>query len=1065
MATNTNKKLKRANPATIQDKFLVGYQGWFTCAGDGEPVYPGHHGWLHWFNEPIPCGGRPNTDLWPEVSSYDSDELFDAPGLPGAQLFSSRHPKTVQRHFHWMAEHGVDGVFLQRFAGQCDTAPGGESEGGRGMIRIRDEVGDLVRAASEEEDRVWAIMYDVSGVPPDRIQRILEQDWHHLLHDRRILTSPSYLHERGSPVLALWGFGMSDAHHTPGLVTAIMRSLRAMTPGGLYIYAGTPSNWRTLDGDMSRDEAWSDVWLGEVDAISPWTIGRYNGERERFNEQQGRRVDYMPVVLPGGSGYNLSEGKWGFNDIKRNGGRFLWKQVFHAKRLGVRTIYGAMWDEYDEGTAFMPVVSKKRNLPRSDKWRFMALDEDGYDLPPDWYMRICGFAAEGLRSERMIHESFPSKELDDYWATRPKYEEEIVSPSASGSGNGGGGGYDEWVKTQPTTDGDEPPPPPYSLEAEETPAESPPASAPVVSTTTFVTAPAPTVSTTAPISASSSTTTVDVPTPTSDVRHPSTASVAGALNRPHQPSSPGFLGAGPASVGLDGRQSPGSSLAGRHSPGSPSFLGAGPSTVGGSGSQPSSPGFMGSQPSSPGFMGPRVASPGVMGSQPSSPGFAGYGNPNRIDAVDSMADDFARQNLARTSSVASGYGQPPSSLPYAAPAISGYTAPAPGASSYMPPEASGHNPSFRPTYTPPSASPYPPVNSSSYGPTSLYENSSFTPSGPPSVPSGTRPISPPTGSGRIGITPPPVHPASSMHSSGYTTGAHPPPPVHPAMAKRPSTASLPGGRPGSAGGGSGRLGSVPGGPPPPLPNSHRPSTANSMRPPPLPGHHPPSNLPHHPSYDAPYGPPRPGSSSPYEISRPGSSSPYEPGVNAPYEPPRPPSSSPQWPPSEWGQPPNTAQYATYSRPQNMSPSPNPHMMPLPSSPGMPQPGAGGYPQEPFGGSTYAPQPPFGGGPPQMYGSGGYDAPYAPPTPQPYGGGGGYYPSYGPGGGEERASRGRSIPHSLSRLIPTLRIIRERLCVSWAGFAASPTTRGSGGWWFCEFAVYGDGDECVGECGG
>ncbi len=34
----------------------------------------------------------------------------------------------------------------------------------------------------------------------------------------------------------------------------------------------------------------------------------------------------------------------------------------------------------------MPVVSKKRNLPRSDKWRFMALDEDGYDLPPDWYV-------------------------------------------------------------------------------------------------------------------------------------------------------------------------------------------------------------------------------------------------------------------------------------------------------------------------------------------------------------------------------------------------------------------------------------------------------------------------------------------------------------------------------------------------------------------------------------------------------------------------------------------------------------------------------------------------------
>lgn len=39
---------------------------------------------------------------------------------------------------------------------------------------------------------------------------------------------------------------------------------------------------------------------------------------------------------------------------------------------------------YDEGTAFMPVVENKRMLPESDKYPFMALDEDGYDLPSDW---------------------------------------------------------------------------------------------------------------------------------------------------------------------------------------------------------------------------------------------------------------------------------------------------------------------------------------------------------------------------------------------------------------------------------------------------------------------------------------------------------------------------------------------------------------------------------------------------------------------------------------------------------------------------------------------------------
>jgi hypothetical protein len=116
-------------------------------------------------------------DLLPDVSSYSPSELFPAPGLKtrsGEQvfLFSSRHPKTVQRyvgwkarsfhsfinvmifrHFHWMAEHGVDGAFLQRFVGQCDLEAGCE-----GIMKIRDEVGDRVKEAAEKEGRVFAVM-------------------------------------------------------------------------------------------------------------------------------------------------------------------------------------------------------------------------------------------------------------------------------------------------------------------------------------------------------------------------------------------------------------------------------------------------------------------------------------------------------------------------------------------------------------------------------------------------------------------------------------------------------------------------------------------------------------------------------------------------------------------------------------------------------------------------------------------------------------------------------------------------------------------------------------------
>lgn len=47
--------------------------------------------------------------------------------------------------------------------------------------------------------------YDVSGVPADRIQRILERDWIHLVHELGVLDSPNYLREQGKPVIALWG--------------------------------------------------------------------------------------------------------------------------------------------------------------------------------------------------------------------------------------------------------------------------------------------------------------------------------------------------------------------------------------------------------------------------------------------------------------------------------------------------------------------------------------------------------------------------------------------------------------------------------------------------------------------------------------------------------------------------------------------------------------------------------------------------------------------------------------------------------------------------------------------
>jgi len=47
--------------------------------------------------------------------------------------------------------------------------------------------------------------YDVTDVQPERMQEIIEADWHHLLQEKRALNSPNYLREDGKPVIAIWG--------------------------------------------------------------------------------------------------------------------------------------------------------------------------------------------------------------------------------------------------------------------------------------------------------------------------------------------------------------------------------------------------------------------------------------------------------------------------------------------------------------------------------------------------------------------------------------------------------------------------------------------------------------------------------------------------------------------------------------------------------------------------------------------------------------------------------------------------------------------------------------------
>ena len=109
---------------SLHHKVLCGYQGWFRCPGDGTD-----NGWRHWSRDPTRIAPETLTfDLWPDLSEYTNEEKFPAPGFkhPGAvqaYLFSSANPKTIDRHFDWMAQYGIDGVFVQRFVLELQDPP------------------------------------------------------------------------------------------------------------------------------------------------------------------------------------------------------------------------------------------------------------------------------------------------------------------------------------------------------------------------------------------------------------------------------------------------------------------------------------------------------------------------------------------------------------------------------------------------------------------------------------------------------------------------------------------------------------------------------------------------------------------------------------------------------------------------------------------------------------------------------------------------------------------------------------------------------------------------------
>ena len=385
----------------LNGSVVAGYQGWFGAEGDGSGL-----GWKHYGGKNL-GPGRCSFDLWPDMSELENDEKFptqfqDADGSP-AYLFSSYHPRTVDRHFKWMADYGIDGAMLQRFGVSLKSPQ---------SFDFGTTVMQNVRKGAANHGRSWAMMYDLSGMKAEDVMPVITEDWKRLVGKAAILKDAGYLHHNGRPLVAVWGIGFNDKRQY-GLKECgqLVDFLKAE---GCAVMLGVPYFWRDLKRDAT-DDAELHVLLAKADIISPWSIGRYRSVTDVTKNVPSRlagdlawtgekTIAYLPVVFPGFSWRNLEKGRGRdapLNAIPREGGKFLWQQAVEAKRAGATMIYVAMFDEVDEATAIL----KATNQPPGGADEFITYE----GLPSDHYLWLTGRIGEMLKAPGVRDYAMPER--------------------------------------------------------------------------------------------------------------------------------------------------------------------------------------------------------------------------------------------------------------------------------------------------------------------------------------------------------------------------------------------------------------------------------------------------------------------------------------------------------------------------------------------------------------------------------------------------------------------------------------------------------------------------------
>lgn len=384
-ATKTTESMSRVRFKSIRNLVMAGYQGWFNTPEDGAGL-----GWKHFEKEKEFKPGKCTIDLWPDVSEYEKtyETAFKLPDETPAKVFSSYDASTTDLHFKWMKQYGIDGVFMQRFVVSIRNQKG------------KDNYNKILNNAvlsAEKYDRAICLMYDLSGMEAGE-EDILIRDWKELCEKYKLVSRNNnhYVYHHGKPLVAVWGIGFNDRRKYG--YEQVKKIIDFLKSEGCSILVGVPTHWRTLTIDAVPDTRLLEL-VKQADIVHPWLVGRFDNHtyepyRKSIEEDikwcKANGKDYMPVLFPGFSWHNMKKDALQ-NMIPRLGGRFFWQQVKGAVDAGAESLYLAMFDEIDEGTAFF----KCTNTPPVGESSFITYEGEA----PDHYLWLAGEAAKYLRGE------------------------------------------------------------------------------------------------------------------------------------------------------------------------------------------------------------------------------------------------------------------------------------------------------------------------------------------------------------------------------------------------------------------------------------------------------------------------------------------------------------------------------------------------------------------------------------------------------------------------------------------------------------------------------------------